>query len=153
LLLAVLVSGAGAGGDPILEKLVGRWTGQGRVMGRESKLTMEWDWVLGRRFVRLSFRNEMTDAEGRRSSFEGHAYYRPTGEGRYQGAWFDSGGETHPIAATSDGRELVASWGTPETKLGRTVYRLTEAGVDVVDAIRAKDGTWKEFGRSTFRRE
>ena len=60
-----------------------------------------------------------------KSTFEGHAYYRPIGDGRYRGMWFDNSGMFRPLDAQRDGDALVSKWGTPDTEEGETTYRLT----------------------------
>lgn len=104
-------------------RLLGRWVGAGRVMGMESRLHMTWERVLDGRFVRLLWRNDMQSKDGP-EVFEGHAYYQALADGSHRGQWFDSGGEAHPIRASEDAGALVAEWGTKETRMGRTVYRL-----------------------------
>ena len=57
------------------------------------------------------------------------------------------------MASTADASTLVAKWGTPETEVGETTYRLvSDHEMSVVDRVRQKDGTWREFGRSTLSR-
>jgi hypothetical protein len=81
--------------------------------------------------------------------FEGHAYYRPAGEGRYRGMWFDNAGMFRPLDARRDGDALVSQWGTPDTEQGETTYRLLPDGkMDVVDRVKGQDGTWRTFGQS-----
>ena len=80
---------------------------------------------LSGQFLRLTFRNEMP-----KTTFEGHAYYRPTGDGRYRGMWFDNSGMFRPLDARRDGDALVSKWGTPETEEGETTYRLTSDSRD-----------------------
>jgi hypothetical protein len=47
----------------------------------------------------------------------------------------------------------VAAWGTAETEVGETTYRLTAPDrTEVVDRVKSKDGTWREFGRCTLSR-
>ena len=156
LFLWVLLPPLNAGGksvEPITTRLLGNWRGEGKVMGMESRLQMKWERVLEGKFARLTFRNEMRGKDGARL-FEGHAYYQAQPDGTYRGQWFDSGGEAHPINGKVEGDALIAEWGTKETKLGRTIYRLLAAdAVEVVDSVLAKDGQWREFGRAKFRRE
>ena len=157
LLSFVLMAGfAQPGADPLLSRFAGQWSGTGTVLNQPSKIEMTWSWELGGQFLRLTFRNEMP-----KSAFEGHAYYRATGDpsttlragGRYRGVWFDNAGMIRPIEATSDGDALVSKWGTPETEEGETTYRLTsDSRMEIVDRVKSKDGTWREFGRSTVTR-
>ena len=85
----------------------------------------------------------------RSTVFEGHAYYRAVGEGRYRGMWFDNSGMFRPLDARRDGDALVSKWGTPETEEGETTYRLLADGkMEVVDRVKSKDGTWRQFGQS-----
>jgi len=135
--------------DPLLSRLAGPWAGTGTVLNQPAKISMSWSWELGGQFLRLTFRNEMPKA-----TFEGHAYYRAAGDGRYRGMWFDNSGMFRPLQAHRDGDALVSKWGTPETEEGETTYRLLADGkMEVVDRVKGKDGTWREFGRSQIARQ
>ena len=149
LLSFVLIIGfAQSGQDPLLSRLAGQWSGNGTVLNQPSKISITWTWELGGQFLRLSFRNEMPKA-----AFEGHAYYRPAGAGSYRGMWFDNSGMFRPLEARRDGDALVSKWGTPETEEGETTYRLTsDSRMEIVDRVKSKDGTWREFGRSIVTR-
>ena len=136
------------GTDPLLSRLAGQWTGTGTVLNQPSKISIIWTWELNRQFLRLSFKNEMPKA-----TFEGHAYYRPVADGQYRGMWFDNAGMFRPLDAKRDGDALVSKWGTPETEEGETTYRLlSDSEMEIVDRVKSKDGTWREFGRSRVRR-
>jgi hypothetical protein len=138
--------------DPLLSRLEGQWSGEGTVSNQPSRIDMEWSWTLGGRFLRLAFRNTM-GAGPKARLFEGHAYYQPVGAGRYRGTWMDNSGAIRPIEARQDGDAIVAQWGTPETEVGETTYRLLASDrMDVIDRVRQKDGTWRDFGRTTLTR-
>ena len=144
-LLLALVLAAQANGDALLNRFAGNWSGTGTVLNQPSKISISWVWELGGQFLRLSFKNEMPKA-----TFEGHAYYRPAGEGRYRGMWFDNSGMFRPLDAQRDGDALVSKWGTPQTEEGETTYRLmSDTRMDIIDRVKSKDGTWREFGRSS----
>ena len=52
-----------------------------------------------------------------------------------------------------NGDALVSKWGTPDTEEGETTYQLREDGtMEVIDRVKGKDGTWRDFGRATYRR-
>jgi hypothetical protein len=147
-LLLSLVLAFQVGSDTLLNRFAGHWSGSGTVLNQPSKISISWTWELSGQFLRLSFRNEMP-----KSTFEGHAYYRPAGEGRYQGMWFDNSGIFRPLDAHREGDALVSKWGTPETEEGETTYRLTsDSRMEIVDRVKSKDGTWREFGRSIVTR-
>lgn len=136
--------------DPFLARLIGAWAGDGTVLNQPAKIQLEWAWTLDRQFARLVFRNEMSAAPAMRI-FEGHAYYRGSGDGGYAGTWFDSSGAIRPIKARLDGEAIVATWGTSETEVGETTYRLKgPTTLEIVDRVRQKDGTWRVFGQSTL---
>ncbi len=140
--------------EAFLSRLVGDWSGEGKVMNLPSKIAMTWEPALGGKFTRLSFRNEMTTPDGCVVIFEGHGYYKALSDGRYEGRWFDSNGASHPVLGVVKGDSLVAEWGTPETEQGRTTYELLPDGRTTVrDEVRStKTGEWRLFGESTFRR-
>ena len=140
--------------NDLLKKFIGTWHGDGKVMGLESRITMTWEEVLDGKFTRLIFRNEMKQKDGGTQIFEGNAYFKSINLNKYQGNWFDSGGESHPIDATFTANSLDSLWGTNETKLGRTIYRLIEKDkLEIVDSIKTKEGNWREFGRSVLTKQ
>jgi hypothetical protein len=136
-----------SGADPFLARFAGVWTGTGIVLNQPSQISLAWTWELSGQFLRLTFKNQMPKA-----TFEGHAYYRSAG-GRYRGMWFDNAGMLRPIEATRDGEALISRWGTAETEEGETIYRLlSDSEMEIVDRVKSKDGTWREFGRSRVRK-
>jgi hypothetical protein len=147
-LALALVTLLPASQESFLTRLEGRWSGAGTVLNQSSKIEMEWAWILGGQFFHLAFRNEM-GSPPKVTLFEGKAYYRAIGEGRYRGTWFDNSGMTRPIEAVRSGDALVSRWGTPETEEGETTYQLTGSGrLEMTDRVKGKDGTWRTFGRS-----
>jgi hypothetical protein len=141
-LLVSLLQGAPAP-DPLLTRLEGRWAGSGTVLKASASVRLTWDWTLDGRFLRLTFENQMGPRR-----FEGHAYYRALGDGRYRGTWFDNSGMIRPIDARRDGDALVAAWGTADTERGETTYRLLPDGsMEIVDRVLGKDGEWRPFGQ------
>ena len=147
--------------DPLVNRFHGTWQGDGKTLGMNARLQLKWEPVLGNKFLRLSLRNEMSRTGGPGQVFEGHAYYQAanqTGGGgsetKYEARWFDSRGLSFPITAHVEGESLIALWGSPETEQGKSVYRLVGPGkMEVVDSVKQKDGTWKEFGRFLLVRE
>lgn len=136
----------------MLSRLSGTWAGSGTILGQASTVEMQWTPVLDGRFVRLTWLSHIGPPP-KTQRFEGHAYYDVRPDGRVRATWFDSSGQTRPIDAAVTGDAVVASWGTAETELGETTYRvLSDGEVEVVDRVRRKDGTWREFGRSKLSR-
>jgi Protein of unknown function (DUF1579) len=147
-LLLSLALAVQAGSDPLLSRFAGQWSGTGTVLNQPAKISITWTPELNGQFLRLTFRNEMP-----KTTFEGHAYYRPAGEGQYRGMWFDNAGMLRPLDGRRDGDALVSKWGTPDTEEGETTYRLTsDSRMEIVDRVKSKDGTWREFGRSIVTR-
>lgn len=140
--------------ETVLSRLAGSWSGECQHLGKKADMQMKWERVLEGKFIRLSLRVESKPAGDGNQAFEGHAYYRQTGTASYSGSWFDSQGNAFPINAQAGGDALTALWGEPGTEEGRSTYRLVDAGkkLEVVDAFRAKDGSWKEFGRFVLSR-
>ena len=137
--------------DPQLTALTGHWEGIGTILGQPSRVSLEWAPVLDGRFHRLTFESHI-GPEPRTRHFQGHAYYRATPQG-YHATWFDSSGLVRPIESTRQADAIVSVWGTAETEVGETTYRLVTADtLEVVDRVGAKDGTWREFGRVTLTR-
>ena len=151
--VTLLTTGSGARessrqASGFLTQLEGRWSGEGTVLGQPSRIEMVWSWTLGGKFFHLAFHNDM-GAAPKVTRFEGQAFYREIGDGRYRGMWFDNSGMMRPIEAVRDGDALVSRWGTPDTEEGETTYRLAGGGrLEVTDRVKSKDGTWRAFGQS-----
>lgn len=138
------------GSDPFLSRLEGRWAGSGTVLGQASTIEAEWRWTLDQQFLELSFRNDMQGPSGARR-FEGRAFYKASGAGRYRGFWIDNSGAIRPIDARTEGEALVAEWGTDDTERGETTYRFVDGNrLEVRDRVRQRDGTWRDFGQSVL---
>ena len=153
LLLFVAPIFASAQEDNFLKRLQGDWAGDGTAFGGTARLQIKWEWVLDNKFLRLHLKSEMSAADGVKRSFEGQAYYRSAGVDKYGAHWFDSRGVTFPIKAQLDGNTLVAWWGSAETEEGKSTYQLIdETTLEVVDAVKQKDGRYREFGRAKLRR-
>ncbi len=122
-----------------LEWLQGRWQGTGTMFGRASTARLEFRPALGSSFLELSWRA---------SGFEGRAFYRPLGEGRWQATWFDNRGISFPIEATLASQTLTANWGSAGTERGRTIYRLLPDGrLEVTDHAGGRDFAVHVLGR------
>lgn len=139
--------------ESIFKRLHGSWNGEGKTMGAPATLRMNWEWVLDGKFLRLSLKNEIRNTSGQVQLFEGHAYYQPA-EGKCEGTWFDSRGVTFPIKCSVAGQAITALWGGVGQENGKSVYSLLSDGkLEVVDSVKQKDGSWKEFGRFVVNRE
>jgi hypothetical protein len=136
-----------------LSKLEGVWEGKGTAMGAVSDVTMKWEKTLADKFYKISYKMQMS-FNARSQLFEGMGLYKPVKEGGYEGTWFDSGGEMHPLKSTYDGKILTTYWGKPGEKYGKTEYEvLDDNTVEVRDAIQNKDGSWRPFAKSTLSRK
>lgn len=155
LILPMVIHGSAVSQAELLaNRLAGSWQGDGKAFGMPARLHIKFEWVLANKFLRLSLKTELRGAQGQVQIFEGHAYYRPLGEGKFDAKWFDSRGEFFPIKAHVEGDALVALWGTPEREQGRSIYRIIEPGkVEVVDSVLQKDGDFREFGRFQLSRQ
>lgn len=152
-LLLLLVPVQASSQDKFLNSLQGEWHGEGKAFGGAALMQIKWEWVLNNKFLRLTMRNEISAPNRPKQIFEGQAYYRENGVDKYAAHWFDSRGITFPIKAQLEGNTLIASWGTPETEEGRSTYQLIDqTTLEVVDAVKQKDGTFREFGRVTLKR-
>lgn len=150
ILLAALPVGfsAKAQEEP-LKRFAGHWQGEGKFFGMNATVQSKWEWVLAGKFLRLAVSYEMTAPDGKKQTFEGHAYYQAKGTGNYEGRWFDSQGNAYPVKGTLEGNTLTSLWGEPGKSEGKSSYRINDAdkSLEIVDTARQKDGSWKEFSR------
>jgi hypothetical protein len=134
---------------PLLTRLQGQWTGTGKFQGQPASYHLQWEPVLEGKFVRLSLRIETKPVNGQPMIFAAQAYYPATSAEEIEARWFDSEGHQYAVKARQTGDTLTANWGEPGRVEGKSTYRLSAADnqLEVVDAVRAKDGSWREFAR------
>lgn len=151
LILTVMLAGtvvqAQKSEDP-LNRFEGSWSGNGKFFGMDATTQAKWERLLGGKFLRLVITYEMKTPDGKSQKFEGIGYYQSKG-GKYEGHWFDSQGNSYPLAATFENEALTSLWGEPGKSDGKSTYRInsTDKTLEVVDATKQKDGSWKEFSR------
>ncbi len=143
-----------AGAQDPLAFLHGQWIGEGTTSGFLASQALTWKPALQGRFTALELHNTMSNEAGESFVFEGVAYYSATEAQEFTGIWVDSQGNIHPLKAVLKDTVLLADWGSEETELGRSEYRLLpDERLEVVDSIRNKEGEWKEFGRAVLERK
>ncbi len=135
--------------DDALTGVGGGWSGSGKFFGMDATAQAKWEQVLGGKFLRLHISYEMKTPDGKAQQFEGIGYYQSKGEGKYEGRWLDSQGNSYPITATFENSTLTSLWGDAGKSEGKSTYRINsvEKTLEVVDATKQKDGNWKEFSR------
>ena len=161
LLMTIAAAGLQPGGtagaaqpqaEPILARWLGTWHGSGTNSGVEAELTLRFERALGGRFVRLTLSGEI-GPPATREQFEGLALYWPEGAGQLRGSWFDSHGTVYALEARVFGDTFLAIWHEEREPRGRSSYRLVQSSVlEVIDSVRAPDGTWREFARYQLKR-
>lgn len=130
-------------------RIAGQWQGTGEVRGMASVQQMAWQPVLDGRFLRLSFDNRMTGADGKEWQFQAHGYYRIQADGTITGTWFDSRGVCLALSGNVDeGGTMTILWGSDDTERGRSSYRIDAEGLLVTDEVFSREGEWRVFGRS-----
>ena len=110
-------------------QIAGEWQGTGEVRGMASVQQMSWQPVLDGSFLRLTFDNRMTGADGKKWRFQAHGYYRIRDDGT-----------------------MTILWGTDDTERGRSSYRLAAGELEVTDEVFGREGEWRVFGRTRFTR-
>ena len=151
-LMGLLLTRVALSAEVFLEKVEGTWQGGGEVRGMSSQQAMVWSTVLGGQFTHLEFDNRMRQSEESEYRFMAKAFYKSEPDGRVTGHWFDSRGVEFPLHGTQTASSLTIEWGTPETELGRTEYKLVDDGLKITDEVLGADGEWKVFGSSELNR-
>ncbi len=137
--------------EPVLARWLGTWQGSGTNSGVDADLTLRFERILGGRFVRLTLSNQI-GPPATREEFEGLALYWPEA-GQLRGSWFDSHGAVFALEAKVLGDTLLAIWHNEQEPRGRSSYRLVQpAMMEVIDSVRAPDGSWREFARYQLKR-
>jgi hypothetical protein len=152
LLVAVFGQPAPAQEASLIDRFTGAWEGHGELFRTDATFSMKWEWVLARKFVHLTFQNRVQGSGGVERVLEAQAFYKPSGEGEFEGTWFDSRGMVLPLRASVEDSTLTVLWGTPETEQGRTIYRLIEENKIAVEDLVLKGDQWHPFGHASYGR-
>lgn len=132
-----------------LTPLLGTWTGTGKLFNMDATFTMTWETALNGKFIRLTFQNNFTQ-NGKQSTMNAEAMYKPLSDTTFIGTWFDSRGITFPLKATLTGNTLTTEWGSPETESGKTVYHIkSNSEMEVTDFVK-RNGQYQQFGKATY---
>ncbi len=133
--------------------LHGDWEGPGKTSGLIASIRYTWKPALNGKYTTLQLHNRMTGEDGKEIVFEGIGYYQASDNQTLTGVWIDSQGDILPLHATLEGHTLTVTWGTKETKKGRSVYRqLPDGKLEAVNSIEDEQGEWREFGRAILSR-
>lgn len=131
------------------DRMAGAWKGEGTLMGGPASFRMVWEYVLEKKFVKLTFQNHRDAA---RAPFKAEAYYRVTADS-FTGTWFDVRGWTLPLKGRLTDSSLTTEWGNEATEMGRTEYVMIEGDrMCVMDWV-FKKSEWKLFGTAVYTRE
>ncbi len=119
-------------------------------MGSEASFSMNWEWTLNDKFLKLTFENSRKSKEGNAIVFSANGYYKLLSDSALEGTWFDSRGITFPLTGTITDSALTIIWGTPESEQGKTVYSVDADGqVNVVDFFLSND-QYQQFGQANY---
>jgi hypothetical protein len=140
--------------QPFIVQLLGNWNGKGNSFGKVADINFSCKEALDKHFFLVNYKLVMHVSDTSSQRFEGLAFYQHTKENEYTGTWFDNGGEVHPIIASDNGKELIATWGFHGKKLGKTIYSLkNNHTLEIIDYIfKNKDQVWVEFNRNIVKK-
>ena len=135
----------------IIKALVeNNWYGTGVLMGKEATFTMDWQNVLGNKFMKLEFENNRKSAEGTPIVFRATAFYKIVNDSMVVGNWFDNRGLTFPLNGSLKENEMTILWGNEETEMGKTIYRYTTDAIITVEDFILNNGQYAKFGAATY---
>ena len=131
-------------------RVAGEWRGEGTFLGGAATATLRWEPVLSGQFHRVTQRIAVRRGESE-MVFEGHGYYVAATADGTSGTWFDIEGHTYALDVRLLDDAIDSRWGPAgASPVGHTVYRVSGAGLVVVDSMRTADGGWREFGRINY---
>lgn len=133
--------------------IAGDWEGSGETRGMAARLSLRWEPALDGAFLSLALNNRMTGADGAEWRFQARAFYRIGDRGAIAGHWFDSRGVSFPLTGSVDASDtMTIFWGTADTELGRSSYRVVGDQLEVTDEVLTRDGSWRVFGQHRLTR-
>jgi hypothetical protein len=139
------------GEDKILSRFVGKWEGEGKHMTTPMRVTAEYDWALGKQFLK----GELKAAAGA-FTYEATIFFKQTEkEGRFTVTWLDNLGNVINSTMVASGKTLTMEWieKTPQgDHPAKSEITLLDEGW--IDRSFGKQGDkWIEFGSTTFKRK
>ena len=126
------------------------WNGSGVLMGHEATFSMDWQRVLNNKFLKLEFQNKRKSEDDLQIVFKATAFYKIVNDTMVVGNWFDNRGVTFPLHGSISENEMTILWGTEETEMGKTIYRLTTNNVIAVEDYIFSNGKYSKFGSAAY---
>jgi len=127
------------------------WTGAGILMGKEATFIMDWQRVLGNKFIKLEFQNKRKSGDNEYIVFKATAFYKMVNDTMVVGNWFDNRGMTFPLKGSINENELAILWGNEETEMGKTIYHHKKDNNEIiVEDFVKKNGKYSNFGSATY---
>lgn len=139
---------------PSLDWMVGNWSGNGKLLGRNSRVTLSVRPVAGTAAYSFDYQ-AVTAAERDQPevTFFAHAFFQRGKGNKWHGRWVDNFGNLHDISALLNRDVMISTWGSPSTEIGRSSYAFVEGRMRITDSVMGKDGVLSEFAQSDLGRE
>lgn len=128
------------------ESIIGKWEGQGALMGNEASFSMNWKNTLGDKFLKLTFQNQFADKSGVKRIMKANGYYNLK---TMKGYWFDSRGYMLPLSLEVTEASMTVFWGDETSEKGKTIYTLVGKDINVKDFIFRND-KYLSFGNASY---
>jgi hypothetical protein len=152
LLLAITVPAVAqdAPETSVFDAMVGKWVGEGTLMGRPARFTADWS-ARDDGFYVLSFTNAFAGSDGQVTPvLSAVATYLPRGQ-EATGVWLDTRPQRIELSSVLSETSIVTTWVAPDER-GRTEYRLEPDGsLRVLDFVET-DGQMHPFGEALYTR-
>jgi len=100
-------------------------------------------WSTGKHQSHLVQDYTIVSVEGEAQIFSGRGLYRVK-DGAVDGIWEDSRGQILPLAGRYADGVLNVIWGDASREIGRSVYTLSDEGLQAADSVLTEDG-WRPF--------
>lgn len=129
-------------------EMLGSWQSACDAWGTPATCTATWS--SGKHPRHLVQDYTIVSVEGGAEIFSGRGLYRVT-DGAVDGIWEDSRGQILPLAGRYEDGELNVIWGDAASEIGRSVYTLSDDGLQAVDSVLTEDG-WRVFMTIAYQR-
>ena len=128
------------------DRLIGEWTASRDAWGVDAVCSS--NWKRGLHESQMVQVYSIIRKENGSQLFTGRGVFQIQA-GAVRGAWEGSNGAIHPIIGSIEGSFLSVIWGTPETEIGRSEYKIIEDQLVVKDNVLTPSG-WREFMTVTY---
>lgn len=131
----------------LTERLMGVWTGTGKLQGKPVIYTITWQKKLSKHFIELSY-NQKDSV----STFQAEAIYEAAESNNWKGYWYDNQGSVFQLTGVINENSFVSYWSKDGQKQGKSAYVFLTDDEIMLTEYQFRDGKYQSFAEVKIKR-